>query len=289
MKFSQTTRGVLYMLVASLFFSLMSVFTKALAGLPIAELIFFRAVIAAVLCLLALWRLRLSPWGNDKPGLLMRGAAGVVSLAQGFWLLQHIPLAAATTLTHLSPIFTTLLGVWLVRERVTLLQIGFFLLCFVGVVLIQGFDIRVSWLDLLVGISASFCMGLAYSSVRRLGKSEHPLVIMFYFPLVCLPLTAVAMLFDFVVPDPRQWLLLALLGLTAQAGQYCMTMSYHTAAIGKVAIVSYSEVIFSIMLGLALFGENFNLLTYLGMALVLVGVVCNLLWRHAPPVLLAAE
>jgi len=282
MPLSATSRGILYMLVASLFFALMTVFTKLLGGMPIAEIIFIRGLIASVLCLLGIWRLRISPLGHNRAGLLLRGLAGTVSLAQGFWLLHEIPLAAATTLTHLSPIFTTLLGIWLVHEKVTWLQISFFVVCFAGVVLIQGFDTRISLVHLLVGISASFCMGLAYSTVKRLGKSEHPLVIMLYFPLVCVPLAGVGMLFDSVWPTLQQWLWLALLGLTAQAGQYCMTMSYQAAAISKVAIVSYSEVIFSIFLGLMLFGENFNLLTYTGMALVLLGVVLNVLNRGRP-------
>ena len=270
------------MLVASVFFALMTVFTKLLAGMPVAEIIFFRAVIAFILCMLGIWRLRLSPWGHDKPALLLRGFAGMMALAQGFWLLQHIPLAAATTLTHLSPIFTMLLGIWLVRERVTLVQIGFFLICFVCVVMIQGFDQRISLWHMLIGISASFCTGLAYSSVRKLSKTEHPLVIMLYFPLTCLPLTAVALWFDFAMPAGSQWTYLLLLGVTAQLGQYFMTKAYQLAAISKVAIVSYSEIIFSIMLGFALFGENFNLLTYVGMALVLAGVVLSVLSKRAP-------
>jgi drug/metabolite transporter (DMT)-like permease len=276
MAISNTTRGIVYMLVASVFFAMMALFTKLLATIPIAEIIFFRALMAAVLCMLGVWRLGISPWGNDKLGLVVRGFAGCISLAQGFWLLHNIPLGAASTLTHLSPIFTTLLGIWMVREKVTWLQMACFVLSFIGVVLIQGFDYRISLWHLLIGISASFCMGLAYSSVRRLGKTEHPLVIMLYFPMICIPLSAVAMCFDFVMPSSREWLYLVLLGLTAQVGQYCMTVSYQVAAISKVAIVSYSEVIFSIVLGLVLFGENFNLLTYGGMALVAAGVVMNI-------------
>jgi drug/metabolite transporter (DMT)-like permease len=282
MLISAASRGVLHMLVASLFFALMALFTKLLAGLPIAEIIFFRALLAAVLCLAGLWRLGLSPWGSDRAGLLLRGVAGFLALAQGFWLLHHIPLAAATTLTHLSPLFATLLGIWLVREKVTLLQLAFFALSFGGVVMVQGFDYRITLLHLLVGISASFCMSVAYTSVRRLGKTEHPLVIMFYFPLVCLPLSLAAMLLDFVSPTPIQWLYLLLLGLSAQVGQYCMTVAYQVAPISRVAIVSYSEVIFSILLGFVLFAEHFNALTYAGMALVLAGVIGQVLWRPAP-------
>ncbi len=279
---SPSARGVLYMLVSTVFFALMALFTRLLQALPVAEIIFFRALLAAVFCLVGVWKLGISPWGTDRIGLFIRGLAGFLALAQGFWLLHTIPLGAASVLTHLSPIFTALLGIWVVKEPVSPLQLCFIVLSFIGVVLIQGFDFRISPLHLLVGISASFCMGVAYSSVRRLGKHEHPLVIMFYFPLICIPLSAFALLFGFVWPTPLQWLYLLLIGITAQIGQYCMTVSYQSAPIAKVAVVSYTEVVISIVFGLVLFGENFNLMTYLGMALVAAGVLMNVGWRGKP-------
>lgn len=277
---SPTARGILYMLLASFFFALMAVCVKLLPRLPVPELIFFRALISATLCLWGLWRLRISPIGNQRTLLLLRGLAGVVALAQGYWLLQQIPLAAASTLTRLSPIFTALIGIWFVRERVSPAQLGLFGLSFIGVMLIQGFDYRISPLHLVVGITASFSMGLAYNCVRKLGHTEHPLVIIFYFPLVCLPVTGLWSALVWVNPTGIEWLWLLLLGLTTQGGQYCMTKAYQHAMISRVAIFSYTEVLFAIALGLALFNESFNLMTYLGMLLVLVGVVLSILVKH---------
>ncbi len=267
------------MLLASFFFALMAVCVKLLQNIPVLEVIFFRAVISSLLCLFGLWRAGVAPLGNNRSLLVFRGVAGALALAQGFWLIQTIPLAAATTLTHLSPIFTTLIAVWFVKEKVSPLQLGFFVLSFLGVVMIQGFDFRISVWHLLIGISASFCMGLAYNSVRKLGADEHPLVIMFYFPLVCLPFTAVYSYYYWVQPQGWEWLYLLLMGITTQLGQYFMTLSYQIAAVSRVAIVNYTEVLFAIVLGFVLFGENFNLLTYAGMALVVSGVVLNLGFR----------
>ena len=70
------------------------------------------------------------------------------------------------------------------------------------------------------------------------------------------------------------------MGLFTQLGQYFMTRSYQVAAISRVAIVNYTEVVFAIVLGLVLFAENFNLLTYAGMALVVTGVVMNIISRQ---------
>lgn len=279
---SLSRRGVLYMLLASFFFACMAVCVKVLDRIPVLELIFFRALISASLCLAGLWRARIPVFGQRKGLLILRGIAGALALAQGFWLVQNTPLAAASTLTHLSPIFTTLIGVWFVQEKVEARQLLWFLLSFAGIVIMQGFDYRITPLHLLLGITASLTMGLAYNCVRKLGRSEHPLVIIFYFPLVCLPIAGLYTVFNWVAPQGNEWLWLLALGLFTQLGQYFMTKSYQVAAISTVAIVNYTEVIFSIVLGLLLFGENFNLLTYAGMALVVAGVVLNLLTRKRP-------
>jgi drug/metabolite transporter (DMT)-like permease len=276
---SLDSRGMVFMLLASLFFAGMAVCVKLLQRIPVLEIIFFRALISAGLCLIGMWRRKVAPMGNNRRLLVMRGIAGALALTQGFWLLQNTPLAAATTLTHLAPIFTTLIGIWFVQEKVAARQFAWFFLSFAGIVLMQGFDYRISFWHLLLGISASFTMGLAYNCVRKLGRTEDPLVIIFYFPLVCLPITALYSLFFWVQPLGIEWLWLLLMGIFTQLGQYYMTRSYQVAPISRVAIINYSEVIFAIILGLLLFGEHFNLLTYAGMALVMTGVVMNIVTR----------
>ena len=280
---SDTRRGVLYMLLASLFFACMAVCVKVLQRLPVLELIFFRALISASLCLVGIWKAQIPVFGNRKGLLTLRGLAGALALAQGFWLLQNTPLAAASTLTHLSPIFTTLIGIWFVREKVAPQQLLWFALSFAGIVLMQGFDYRITPLHLLLGITTSLTMGLAYNCVRKLGRTEHPLVIIFYFPLVCLPLTGLYTAFNWVAPQGIEWLWLLALGLFTQLGQYFMTKSYQVAEISKVAIVNYTEVIFALLIGLVFFGEHFNLLTCAGMVLVGAGVVLNMLTRKRTP------
>jgi drug/metabolite transporter (DMT)-like permease len=286
---SATRRGVFYMMLASLFFACMAVCVKVLQRIPVLELIFFRALISASLCLVGIWRARIPAFGNRKGLLILRGFCGALALAQGFWLVQNAPLAAASTLTHLSPIFTTLIGIWFVREKVAPLQLLWFALSFAGIVLMQGFDFRITPLHLLLGITASLTMGLAYNCVRKLGRTEHPLVIIFYFPLICLPLTGFYSLFHWVMPQGEEWLWLLALGGFTQLGQYFMTKSYQVAEISKVAIVNYTEVIFALLIGLLFFGEHFNLLTYAGMALVGAGVVLSMLTRKRSPQLPAAD
>ncbi|MDG1852212.1 MAG: DMT family transporter, partial [Gammaproteobacteria bacterium] len=212
--------------------------------------------------------------------LILRGVAGVTALTLNFWLIQEIPLAAASTLTYLAPMSTTIIGIWFVKEKVSPLQFLFFAISFSGILVIQGFDTRVSLLHLGVGLVTCLFMGLAYNCVRKLSTSEHPLVIIFYFPLVCLPVTGLWCLLFWVQPEGLQWFYLFMVGITSQVAQYFMTRSYQLAEISTVSILNYTGIIYAIIMGYFIFGEGFNLLTYLGMGLVLVGVILNVIWKQ---------
>jgi drug/metabolite transporter (DMT)-like permease len=131
----------------------------------------------------------------------------------------------------------------------------------------------------MVGISTSMVMGLAYNCVRKLSSTEHPLVIMFYFPLVCLPVTGLWMIFNWSMPLGREWFYLIMVGLTSQVAQYYLTRAYQIAEIATVSIISYTSIIYTITLGLIFFGESFNSMTYLGMALVCAGVIINVIYK----------
>ena len=196
-------------------------------------------------------------------------------LILNYYLLHEIPLAAASILTNLTPIFTALIGVILVKEKIHSAQIAFFVLSFLGIMIIQGFDTRVLGIHLLLGILASFFSGIAYNLVRKLSSTEHPLVIMFYFPLVVLPISLIGSLWFWVTPEGWDWFYLFMVGITTQMAQYFMTKSYQQAKVSKVAIFDYLGVVYALIFGFILFNEYFNVLTYLGIALVLIGIILN--------------
>jgi drug/metabolite transporter (DMT)-like permease len=277
---SDSIRGVWYMLVATFVFSLMTVFVKLLPDVPPMEVVFFRAVVAILLCHVSLYRLKIPAFGQAKALLILRGLSGAFALILNYYLIQQVPLAAASTLVYLAPIFTTILGIYFVGEKVRVLQFVFFAFSFSGILIIQGFDARVSFFHLLIGISCSMLMGLAYNCVRKLARTEHPIVIMYYFPLLCLPVTLIGMLFDWKMPVGIEWLYLLMVGVTGQLAQYYLTRAYQIAEIATVSIVSYTSMIFTLSLGFIMFCESFNAMTYLGMFLVMLGIISNILWQQ---------
>lgn len=268
------------MVMATFFFSLMNVAVKLLPHIPAVEIVFFRSLISLVLSFGFLKKDNIPIWGSNKKLLILRGAAGSMSLILYYTLIQEIPLASATTILFLSPVFATILGIFFVKESVKPLQWLFFLISFVGIVIIKGFDPRIGMIYLAMGFSASFFSGLAFNCIRKLNTSEHPLVIVFYFPIVTLPITGVWSYFNWIQPEGMDWIILLAVGVLTQIAQYLMTRSFQTEEISKVASLRYLGIIYALLFGYLFFDEDFNYLVYLGMALTVFGVVLNIWYKH---------
>src|SRR5690606_7454997 len=168
-------------------------------------------------------------FGNDKPTLILRGIAGCLGLIGWFYTLQHIPLATAVTLNYLSPFFTALLGIFIVKQKFRPIQWLYFLHSIAGAALLKGFVFSIINRYMLIGLSAAFFAGLAYNMIAKTRDKEHPLVIIFYFPLVTLPFAAIYCLFHWTTPLGMDWVYLLLIGILSQVAQYYMTLSYQTA------------------------------------------------------------
>ncbi len=273
------SKGVRYMLMATFFFSLMNVCVKLVSHLPAVEVIFFRSVVSLVMSYVAIRRQKLNIWGNNPKTLVLRGTAGAGALILFFITLHNMPLATAVTVQYLSPIFTTILGVFIVKERVKPWQWVFFALSFAGVLVVEGVDTRVSPLYLGLGVVSALLSGLAYNFIRKLNTQEHPLVIVFYFPFITLPIALIYSAFDWVQPQGWDWAILLFVGVLTQLAQYYMTMSYQAEELSKVANLNYIGIIYALVFGFILFDETFKLGAYLGMALVLTGVILNIRYK----------
>jgi drug/metabolite transporter (DMT)-like permease len=278
--------GIRYMLLSTLFFAFMNMCVKYLAHIPAYEVIFFRALISGVMCLVVLLKEGVNPLGNNKKVLVLRGLAGVLALLSFFTTLQHIPLASAVTFQHLSPIFTAILAVLFLNERMHWKQWLYFALSFAGVFLIKGFDPRVSNFYLVLGVLSAVFSGLAYNAVRKLKDSDHPLVVVFYFPLICIPVVGPYTLFNWVMPMGWDWLVILLMGVFTQLGQTALTKAIQAEELSKITYLNYLGIIYALGLGFIFFGEVFTLAALCGMILVLSGVMLNIQYvRSRKPIL----
>ncbi|WP_460520377.1 DMT family transporter [Cyclobacterium sediminis] len=270
------------MLLAVCFFALMNVVVKTLPHIPAIEIILFRSVFSFIASYLILKKKSVPVFGNNRKLLVIRGIVGSIGLITFFYTLQNIPLASAVTIQYLGPIFTSILGIFIVKEKVKPKQFLFFAIAFSGVIMIEGFDPRINGLFLVIGITSALFSGLAYNVIRRLKNTEHPLVIVFYFPLVTIPIAGLISMLYWKQPEGWDWAFLFLVGVLSQLAQYFMTIAYQNANLAKVSNLNYLGIIFALGFGYVLFEETYNLYTYGGMLLVLTGVILNFLYARKP-------
>ncbi len=274
------TRGVWYMLLATFFFSAMNVAVKMVAHLPAVEVVFFRSLISLLISGAILRLTGVALWGTNRKLLAIRGIAGAIALILYFRLIQDIPFASAVTIVFLAPIFTTIFGIFIVKEKVHPLQWLFFMVSFAGIVVIKGFDARISVSYLVIGIAASVFSGIAHNIIRKINTREHPLVIIFYFPLITMPFTGVLSGFVWMPPHGWDWFFLLVVGVLTQIAQYFMTKSYQAEEISKVASIRYVSIFYALGFGYFIFGERYSPMVYVGMGLTILGVVLNVWYKH---------
>lgn len=264
------------MILAGFFFAIMNICVKYVSHLPTLEVVFFRSVFSLCITYYLLRKNKIPPLGKNKVTLTLRGIAGCLGLIGSFYTLQHIPLASAVTINYLSPFFTAILGIFIVKQKVRAIQFLYFAISIAGVVLLKGFDFRISTLDLTIGLGAAFFSGLAYNMIAKAKNDEHPLVIIFYFPLLTIPVASMYSLYQWVNPIGMDWIYLLLIGIFTQLAQYYMTLSYQTANLAQVASLNYLGIIYALGFGYMLFDESFNTMSILAIFIILIGVFFNL-------------
>lgn len=270
------SRGFRYIAASAFCFSIMSLLVK-LAGqrLPSQEIVLVRSAISLALSAAVLRAAGVSVWGHRRRLLLLRGVAGFLALSCFFYALVHLPLADATVIQYTNPAFTALIAVWALGERIGIREAVAVAAALTGVALIArpGFLFGGGGPDPLaaaVALAGAILSGFAYVAVRRLGATEQPLVIVFYFALVStlgsIPATAAVAR----VPTPREWLLLVGIGVTTQLGQVWLTHGLREERAGRAMTVGYLQVLFAAIWGALFFGEIPGWLSLAG-ALLIVG------------------
>jgi drug/metabolite transporter (DMT)-like permease len=269
------SRGVLYMAASALGFSAMSMLVKvASARLPTGEIVLARAAVTLALSYAMVARAGLSPWGTHRGKLVLRGLLGFAGLASYYVALALLPLADAATLQQIVPLLTAMLAWWLLGERVGASTVIAIACGLAGVLLIvhpsgAGLDP----IGVAFGLGAAVTSALAYVTVRQLARREHALVIVFYFPLVATPLAIPWAAAEWVTPSAAELLLLLAIGLTTQVGQVFLTMALTVERAGRALSVGYLQIVFAMLLQLAVFGDAPSPMTIAGAALIVAGTV----------------
>lgn len=275
-----SSAGALHVLVAAAAFAVMTSAAKLLGTrLPVFEIVFVRALFSALVTAALLRRVRSPLLGTRRPLLALRGLFGFLGLSCSFYSVIHLPLAEATLLQFVHPIFTVALAALVLGERIGRGVPAGISLAVAGVLLVVRpsavFGGAAAPLDpfaVAVALGGAFFAADAYVTVRYLARTgEHPLAIVFSFPAVTLALSLPLAALDFVWPSGEEWAWLLVTGVSAQLGQMALTRGIQLLPASRATTYSYAQIVFAAVLGAALFGERPDALSAAGAALILLG------------------
>ena len=281
----ELNKGVQYMLIASFTFAIMGAFAKlASAHMPSLEVVFFRNVAGVILIGLAILKQPLQNKGGKPFLLFFRGFMGFSALLAFFYNIAHIPLGDAMTFSKTSPIFTAIFAWMFLNEKLSIKAWGAVGIGFVGIVLItQPTGLGFSKYDLL-GIFSGVGAALAYTSIRELKDyydtraivlsfmgigTLGPIILFLISPYLDFP-ELDFMLGTFVMPEGIVWFYVLGMGILATISQVLMTKAYSETKAGIVGAVSYSNIVFSIAVGMLLGDDLPSFITFCGIALIIL-------------------
>lgn len=266
-------KGILFILLAALGFGFMSFFVRLSGDLPSVEKSFFRNLVAAIFATGVLIRdkVPLTVKKECRFPLFIRCACGTTGILCNFYAIDHLLLANANILNKLSPFFAIIFSYFILKEKIKPIQFFCLVLAFFGCLCIvkPGFQ-NVELFPALMGVLGGLGAGIAYTMVRKMGMYDMKgSVIVFYFSafstLIVIPWIAT----HFVMPTPKQILLLIGAGLGAACGQFSITAAYKCAPAREISIYDYSQIIFTAILGFLFFGEIPDMLSFLGYVLII--------------------
>lgn len=277
------------MMLSAFGFSLMAVCVKLASGqgIPVLEIVAARALVSLVLSYVNVRRKGISLLGHKKHLLLSRGTVGALALICVYYAITHMPLAEATVLQYLHPMFTAVLALIFLKERIQLSTMLSIVFSFIGLLLVARPEILfglnksdLSWFAIGAAVLGAFGSAVAYVLVRKLNETEDASVIIFYFPMVALPLSLGLLGSDFVMPTGWAWLTLLFVGIFTQIGQIGLTKAMRTETASKATAFSYLQVVFVVLLAWLIFGEIPDFWIVSGGGLILFGAMVNAFWKR---------
>ncbi len=258
------------MLISTVLFSLMHVSVKYLSGFSIFQIAFFRALISLSICLYLLNKSGLNLKGNRQSMLWFRGLLGTASIFSFYYTLQNIPLATAFTISQLAPLFIGVLAAMVLKERISSLQWFFLILAFTGVLLIKGFDLRVTTLDITIAVFSAIMTAGAHFTIKVINQDDPPVKVMTYLPLVSLPLVTPFAILYWKTPTIYEIFMLIGIGLLAHFAQLFLTKAYQQEKASNLIPFYFLGVAMSILWGYLAFEEIFNIQSVIGMAFLII-------------------
>jgi len=269
----QAWHGFLLGLAAYATYNVCDVFVKILSrSYPLLEVVFLCVFLSLpIIYAFARWQGGPDCMRTRAPlTQIFRGVTFFIYTVAGWYGIQHLPLANFYTFIFTVPLFTVLLAVLWLRERVTKLQIVLLLISFLGVVVAFHPDPENINFSALVVLGGTLAGALGQAIIRRKSASEG-LGASIVIPEIITAALAVAIGFQsFIWPNAQGWIYFWIAAVLSGIGNCFLVYAFYKAPASQVTPTHYSQMIWGTLLGYFVFGDLPDIWVIAG-AVIIIG------------------
>lgn len=272
-------KGILYIILSSLAFCTMNLFSKLAVGATVYQKTFLSNFVATIIICAIIYRNKYSFIGKkeNRKYLLLRGIMGTISILTLYYSLDFLLLADSTMLSKLSPFFTIIFSFLILKEKISKKQLAFLIIAFIGSIFIIKPQFDSSIIPSLLGVIAALTAGVAYTMIRVLGDKENFFTIILSFTGIA----TITMFPSMFIHTEGLTLInltyLILAGLCFTLGQLFLTLAYKNAPASEISMYDYVGLLFAAFYGIILFKEVPDLLSIIGYIVIIGASILNIL------------
>jgi drug/metabolite transporter (DMT)-like permease len=206
-------------------------------------------------------------------GHALRSIFNIGTMLTFYYALAHLPLADTVAITYAGPLFTTLLSVLMLKEKVGPRRWGAVLIGFVGVlVIVQPSGTGLNWAAGLAILSA-FLYALTLITSRQLSGTETSHTILFYYSVGVLIVTGATMPWLWITPTWTDLWVFLLVGVSGSIGQFCLNQAFRYSQASMLAPIDYTGLIWGILFGWMLWGQLPTITVIVGALIVVASTL----------------
>ena len=274
-------QGILYIIMAGLFFAIMTFFVRMAGNLPTMQKAFFRNAVAAVAALFLLarseegFKIKKNSWRD----LFLRSFFGTMGLICNFYAVDRLAIADANILNKLSPFFAIIMSYFILKEKANKTEWLCVVVAFIGALFVVKPSMDMQFVNAMIGMVGGFGAGVAYTFVRKLGKAGErgPVIVMCFSVFSCI-VTAPFLIIGAKPMSLYQIVMLLLAGAAATGGQLSITKAYTKAPAKEISVFDYSQVVFAAALGLVFLGQIPDIMSIIGYVIIIGSAVFK--WNY---------
>jgi len=237
------------------------------------EITFFRNLFGLIV--LAPWFVvhGLEPLRTRRIGLhLLRASSNVIAMLMFFMALSMTPLAQVQALGFTAPLFTTVLAIFILGERVRLRRWTALMAGFIGALIIVRPGFQPIDTGSLLTVASAAIWAFTLITIKLLSRTDSAVTITAYMVLLMSPLSLLPALYYWTWPSPEMWLWLVVCGVSGTIAQLLMAQSFRVADATVVLPFDFTKIVWGALIGYLAFGEVVDIWTWIGAGVIFSGV-----------------